>query len=188
MASMENVVVVGFADDSKAYQALSVLKRCDAEGRITLRGAAVVERGADGIVRVPDGQDNQTAAGLSTGSLVGMLVGVLGGPLGMLLGWGAGALVGGTVDVRRAKTTDVALGALSQRIPPGETVVVAELTEPAVEVVDVEMANLGGAVTRRPVDEVVAEANALEDAAEAAEAEARKALKQQRKEARKQHK
>ena len=46
--SQENVVVVRFTEPSKAYQALSVLKECDADGRIGLESAAVVERTAAG--------------------------------------------------------------------------------------------------------------------------------------------
>jgi uncharacterized membrane protein len=42
MAETENVVVVRFTDPSKAYQALSVLKECDAEGRIGLESAVGV--------------------------------------------------------------------------------------------------------------------------------------------------
>ncbi len=44
VAMSENVLVIRFAEPSKAYQALSVLKECDAEGRIGLESAAVVER------------------------------------------------------------------------------------------------------------------------------------------------
>ena len=46
--AQENVVVVRFTEPSKAYQALSVLKECDAEGRIALESAAIVERTAEG--------------------------------------------------------------------------------------------------------------------------------------------
>ena len=46
--AQKNVVVVRFTEPSKAYQALSVLKQCDAEGRIDLESAAVVERTAAG--------------------------------------------------------------------------------------------------------------------------------------------
>ena len=49
----ENVVVVRFTEPSKAYQALSVLKECDADGRIGLESAAVVERTADGRAAHP---------------------------------------------------------------------------------------------------------------------------------------
>jgi uncharacterized membrane protein len=47
MSDTEKVVVVRFPEASKAYQALSVLKQCDADGRIVLRAAAVVERTPD---------------------------------------------------------------------------------------------------------------------------------------------
>ena len=47
MADVENVVVVRFTEPSKAYQALTVLKECDAEGRIALQSAAIAERTAD---------------------------------------------------------------------------------------------------------------------------------------------
>ena len=49
----ENVVIVRFTEPSKAYQALSVLKECDASGRIGLESAAVVERTATGELRIP---------------------------------------------------------------------------------------------------------------------------------------
>ena len=58
MAEVENVVVVRFTEPSKAYQALSVLKECDAEGRIALQSAAIVERTAEGELRIPEGTDN----------------------------------------------------------------------------------------------------------------------------------
>jgi uncharacterized membrane protein len=178
---MENVVVVGFAESSKAYQALTVLKECDAEGRITLRSAAVVERTPTGELRIPEGTDNVGLVGTASGSLIGMLVGVLGGPVGVLVGWGAGALMGGVFDIARAEKSDDALSALGRAIPLGSTAVIAGVEEPAVEVIDVEMAKLGGEVTRRTLDEVMSELEASERAAEAAALEAHKTLLAQRK-------
>ena len=112
--AQENVVVVRFTEPSKAYQALSVLKECDAEGRIGLESAAVVERTAAGELRIPESADNVGLVGTASGSLIGMLVGVLGGPVGVLLGWGAGAMMGGAFDVDRAVTSDEALTVLGQ--------------------------------------------------------------------------
>jgi hypothetical protein len=43
----KNVVVVRFTEPSKAYQALSALKQCDASGRIGLESAAVVRSALD---------------------------------------------------------------------------------------------------------------------------------------------
>jgi uncharacterized membrane protein len=177
----ENVVVVRFTEPSKAYQALSVLKDCDAEGRIGLESAAVVERTPNGELRIPESADNVGLIGTASGSLIGMLIGVLGGPVGVLLGWGAGAMMGGAFDVDRAVTSDEALTVLGRAIPPESTAVIASVEESAVEVIDGEMNKLGGEVTRRPVADVMAELEVAEDAAEAAAHEARRALREQRK-------
>jgi uncharacterized membrane protein len=181
MLAEENVIVVRFTEPSKAYQALSVLKECDADGRIGLDSAAVVERTANGELQTPESADNAELVGTASGSLIGMLIGVLGGPVGVLLGWGAGAMMGGAFDVDRAVTSDEALTVLGQAIPPGSTAVVARVEEPAVEVIDGEMKKLDGEVTRRSVVEVMGELEAAEDAADAAAREARRTIREQRK-------
>ena len=175
----ENVVVVRFTEPSKAYQALSVLKDCDAAGRIGLESAAIVERTASGELQIQESADNVGLAGTASGSLIGMLVGVLGGPVGVLLGWGAGATMGGAFDVDRAVTSDEALTVLGQAIR--STAVMASVEEPAVEVIDGEMKKLDGEVTRRSVAEVMGELEAAEDAADAAEREARRTIREKRK-------
>jgi len=179
--AQRNVVVVRFAEPSKAYQALSVLKQCDAEGRIDLEEAAVVERTEAGGLVVSEKDDDVDFAGTVGGSLIGMLVGVLGGPVGILLGLGTGALVGSAVDIDRVETSEEALSVLGQSIPLGSTAVMASVEEPAIEVIDAEMYGLGGEVTRRPVNEVMVELAAAEEAAEAAAREARRVVRQKRK-------
>jgi uncharacterized membrane protein len=177
----ENVIVIGFEEPSKAFQALSVLKECDAAGRIGLESGAVVERTAAGELQFPESTDNIGLVGTASGSLIGMLVGVLGGPVGVLLGWGAGALMGGAFDIDHAITSDEALTVLGQAIPAGSTAVIAQVEESAVEVIDGEMTKLGGTVTRRTVSDVMIELAAAEDAAAAAAREARKTVREQRK-------
>jgi uncharacterized membrane protein len=179
--AQENVVVVRFTDPSKAYQALSVLKDCNADGRIGLESAAIVERTSEGELRIPEGTDNMDLVGTASGSLLGMLIGVLGGPVGVLAGWGAGALMGGAFDLDRAETSDEALSVLGRAIPPESTAVMASVEEPAVEVIDGEMKKLGGEVTRRPVADVMDELEAAEEAADAASREARRTLREKRK-------
>jgi uncharacterized membrane protein len=180
MAEIHNVVVVKFAEASKAYQAMSLLKDCDAEGLIGLKSAAVVERTHNGELRIPEGTDNIALIGTVSGSLIGMLTGFLGGPVGVLVGWGAGALMGGTIDIVGVTKSEEALTALGRAIPPKSTAVIASVTEPAVEVIDDEMAKLGGEVTRQPVADVMAELEAADEAADAAAQEARKALREKR--------
>jgi len=177
----ENVMVVRFTDPSKAHMALSVLQECDDNDRIGLKSAAVVERTAVGDLRILEDWDNVGPVGMTSGSLIGMLIGVLGGPVGVLLGWGAGATLGGGLDIDHAVTSDEALTVLGTAIPTGSTAVIAEVEEPAVEVIDGEMAKLGGEVTRRPVSDVMAELDAAEAAADAAAREARKVVRQQKK-------
>ena len=173
----ENVVVVRFTEPSKAYQALSVLKECDASGRIGLQSAAVVERTAAGELSIPESADNVGLVGTASGSLIGMLVGVLGGPVGLLLGWGAGALMGGAFDLDRAETSDQALTVLGRAIAPESTALIASVEEPTVEVIDGEVTKLGGEVTRRPVAEVMDELEAAQEAADAAAREARRVVR-----------
>jgi len=179
--AQENVVVVRFTEPSKAYQALSVLKDCDAGGRIGLESAAIVERTAGGELHIPESADNVGLVGTASGSLIGMLIGVLGGPVGVLLGWGGVAMMGGEFDVDRAVTSDEALTVLGKAIPTGSTAVIASVEEPAVEVIDAEMYTRGGEVTRRPVDEVMVELEAAEEAADAAAREARRVVREKRK-------
>jgi uncharacterized membrane protein len=176
-----NVVVVRFTEPSKAYQALSVLKECDASGRIMLESAAIVERTPEGALQIPEGADNLGPVGAASGSLIGMLVGVLGGPVGVMLGWGGGALIGGAFDIDRAVTSDEALTVLGRAIPPESTAVIASVGEPAVEVIDGEMAKLGGEVTRRSAADVMDELEAVEAAADAAALEAMRTVHERRK-------
>jgi hypothetical protein len=89
--------------------------------------------------------------------------------------------MGGVFDIARVEKSDEALAALGTAIPPESTAVIAGVEEPAVEVIDGEMAKLSGEVTRRPLNEVMSELEAAERAADAAAFEARRTLVEQRK-------
>lgn len=185
MTETDNIVAVTFTDNSAAYEGLSVLRQCAADGRIELDAAAVVTRGKDGRLSVPEGDETWVGTGTLGGSLVGILVGVLGGPIGMLIGWGTGALIGGVLDVDQSERGDELIAEFGRMVSPGSTALVAEVVEPAVEVVDGEMASLGGTVHRRPAADVLAELEAAEEAAEEAEATARRVVREQKKKDRK---
>lgn len=180
--AQENVVVVRFEETVRAHEALAVLRKCDADERINLKSAAVVRRDAStGDLHILEDAENVGPVGMASGSLLGMLIGVLGGPVGVLLGWGAGATVGGVFDIDRAVTSDEAITVLGTAIPVGAAAVLADVEEPAVEVIDGEMKKLDGAVIRRPVGEVMAELGAAEEAADAAAREARRTIREKRK-------
>jgi uncharacterized membrane protein len=181
MSNGHNVIAVTFDEDAKAYQAMSALRQADADGRIEVLGAMIVERRPEGNIRLKEGEDNVIGVGTAGGSLVGMLVGALGGPLGMLLGLGAGAAVGAVGDLYRSDEADDVLSQMSMAIPIGSTGLIAEVDEYALEVLDGEMTALGGTIIRRPAEEVLAELEAAEQAANAAEKEARRVMREAKK-------
>lgn len=178
----DNVVVLTFTEESKAYQALSELKAAAVEARLKLVNAVVIDRDTAGGFRARDGfSDGAPASGPLVGTLLGSLVGIFGGPLGVLLGGASGALVGSVVAsgdaIDRTSLIDQMLGA----VPLGSTAVVATVGEVADEVVNGLAAKLGGMVLRRPAAAVMAEVEALRDAEDAAAREARRVLREQRK-------
>lgn len=182
-----NVLIVTFSDRSKAFEAFSVLKGAADSTRLVLRGAHLVARDEHGRLTVPESEQADVDTGVWGGGLVGMLIGVLGGPIGMLFGWTGGMLLGSAFDVRRADRVTSVLGKMSDTIPPGGTAIIAEVEEFAHEVVDGEMAKLGGSVLRRPADEVLAEMEAAEEAYREAEKEADRRAREQRKAERKEN-
>jgi uncharacterized membrane protein len=185
MPVVDNVVVVGFNENSKAYEGLSTLKSLSDQQKLSATSAAVVERDQTGKLQVKDSFDADTGVPTAGGGLVGLLLGIIGGPVGMLLGLSGGALAGGAFELRRADDQDEVLTQLNSAINPGHTVLVADVNEPTVDVLDKAMADLGGTVVRRPEGDVLSELEAAEDAAHAAQAAAQKTIREQKKAARK---
>jgi uncharacterized membrane protein len=178
---VDSVVVVGFYENSEAYKALSALKSLSDEQKLTARSAAVVERDQTGTLQVKDSFDDETGVATAGGGFMGMFLGVIGGPVGMLLGLTGGALAGGSFDLRHADQEDEVLTQLNAAINPGHTVLVAQVNEPTVEVLDKAMGDLGGVVLRKSEADVLTELDAAEDAATAAQAAARKAVRERKK-------
>lgn len=178
----DNVIVLTFAEDSKAYQALSEIKQAALQERIQVRNAAVITRDAAGAFKVQDGaSDGSVMNAPWVGTLVGSIVGLLGGPLGVLLGAASGALLGSAVSLDKAGLRASLLDQMITAIPPGSTAVIATVGEYADEVVNDVAAKLGGFVLRRPADAVLAEVEAAQDAEKAAAKEARRVLHEQQK-------
>ena len=177
---MDNVLAVNFDDDSKAYAALTSLKQLDEQGQLKLSGAAVVLRHDDGHIETKEEIGDPDFAGTATGGVVGLIVGVLGGPLGILIGGYAGILAGSFFDLADFDDTESALSAVAHSVRPGRPALIAVASEQSPEVLDTAMASVGGPVVRRPLDVVLSEIAAAEDAQRAAEREARKKLHEER--------
>jgi uncharacterized membrane protein len=179
-----NFITVTFEEDSKAYEALSRLKQANTAGRVGVTSAAVLQRGTDGRISIPEGADTFIGTGMVGGSLLGLVLGIFGGPVGVFFGFGAGALFGSMFDVQRAERESGVLEIIADALPLGGKALVAEVDEFAVEVVDGEMLALGGTVLRIPAAEVLAAVELAETAAEAAEREVARVMHEERKQER----
>src|SRR4051794_1299108 len=65
----ENVIVVSFADDSKAYDALTALEGLDSQGQLEVIDVAVVTRAEDGRVQVKDDVADDVPVGTAGGGV-----------------------------------------------------------------------------------------------------------------------
>ena len=178
--SPDKVVVVAFADDGKAYEALATVKQLDAQGEINLVEGTVVTRDQDGRVHVKDEAGDHSLVGTASGGLIGLLIGILGGALGILLGGATGLLLGSLYDLDDADTTDSALGQVSKTVEAGRNTLLAQVIEQSPDVLDTAMARLGGTVIRRPVYEIEAEIARAQEAQREAKKQARAKLREER--------
>lgn len=172
-------VAITFPENSQAYEAMSKLS--SAAGGFELRSAGIVERDKNGFLHVAERSDFDAAVGFTGGSLIGMLVGVLGGPIGMLLGWSVGAAAGALFDADRMDTGDEAIAQFGHSVAPGRNAILAETVETTTEPLDTFVKSMGGTVVRRPLEEVVAELEAQQFAAEEAARAAHKAMREEKK-------
>ncbi|MET9862588.1 DUF1269 domain-containing protein [Streptomyces smyrnaeus] len=135
----ENILFADFTERGTraALHALDELEQAHRQGALELREARVIGRDADGKAEVAGEVDHtDSATGLAVGGLVGALLGLVGGPAGALLGFGAGGLIGGGHDARRVIETNEGLEELTAEIPPGSTVVVADVKETSTDPAD----------------------------------------------------
>lgn len=133
----------------------------------------MVQRDVDGRVVVQDGGSNTDGLNTLGGSAIGSLIGILGGPLGVLLG--------SLVDLGDEVDDDDVLGAISKQLLPGTTSLLVDLNEAGTQVVDDLAAASGGVLLRYNYDELLGEIIDSEQAAKAAQKEANRVLREQKK-------
>ncbi|GHF10133.1 MULTISPECIES: DUF1269 domain-containing protein [Streptomyces] len=156
----DNVLFMTVPSPERGHRALEALRQAHADGDLTLREGAVIARDAEGALDFPDAVDNTGSAhAFAMGGLLGGLLGILGGPLGVMIGFGAGGLVGGLHDAREATASNAALEMLAAEVPPGATVLMAEIQEDGPEPVD-RLLEPFGEVRRYPAEQVRAEVEA----------------------------
>ncbi len=159
-----------------AYKAYAAIR-----GALETTAAAVVQRNADGSFDVRDGSDKRLGLGSLGGTAIGTLLGVLGGPLGVVLGFTGGLLVGGSWDANHAITAEEVLANFSRLVPPGKTGLIVEVDETSPDWIDSYAANTMATVHRESVENVLDELTLADAAAEAAEKEAHRVIRERKK-------
>ena len=162
---MDNVVLVTFEDEGKAYEEFNRLKDNEATADFTILEMAVVKN-VDGAIMVPDGfQDGYDETdNTAFGGVIGAVVGLLGGPVGVLLGAGIGLVAGMAMDDKDVDDDDSLMEYCASELAPGATALVMLAKED---------------------NEVNAEVERAEALSDTLAAETRKQLREARKEARK---
>ena len=162
---MDNYVAITFDSDSKASDALHALWALDDEGDITVHGAAVIRRNDLGYVQVATKETHpglRTAVGIGVGALLGALT----GPAGIAahaaitagtaagIGAAAGGTIGLTADAVKSGEHEEAALEAGFVLAPGQSAVLAEISESWTTPVDTLAKRLGGKVYRRPKGDV----------------------------------
>jgi uncharacterized membrane protein len=144
---MDRMLVVVFGSGGLAHDGQKALRQLDREGRINVRGSAILERHPDGSATVKQGAD-AGLLGAMAGTELGSLVGLLGGPTGVAIGAVAGLAAGRAVDFSKARIGQEFIDDVTRALPPGKFAVVAEIEEDLPVFVDQSMEALGGSVFR----------------------------------------
>jgi uncharacterized membrane protein len=145
---MSRYIGVIFPDEAKADEGSRVLKDLHVEGNIELSGMAVVVKDVTGTLLVKKSMD-EGPLGLAAGALIGGLAGLPGGPIGVVIGATGGALFGRAADLLNLGDLTKFFDKVSRELPPGNTAVVAEVTEHSgTSLCDTRMQAIGGTIVR----------------------------------------
>ena len=155
---MDNMLVIVFDSETKAYEGTKALQELQHEGSIKLLAKAVIARDASGKVEVRQTQDI-SPSGTAVGLLAGSLIGLIAGPVGVAIGAGAGTLGGLTYDLADMGVEKDFLIEAEKSLQPGKAAVVAEVIEDWTLPLDNRMKSLGGVVLRRTREDVVSAQN-----------------------------
>jgi uncharacterized membrane protein len=174
---MENLAILKFSQPATSYQAFTELKALAGTAAIDIHEAAVVVCRDDRTLEARDTVGFDRADGTNVGSLLGLVIGIVGGPFGLLLGWLTGGAIGAAVDVSQAADAASALQWVGRTLSPGETALIAILSEPTEDALNGMVQRLDGTVVRFSASAVQSELDALAEAEAAARAAADKAMR-----------
>ena len=161
--------VADFSDTDSAFEAYRTLESATKANRLDIEGALVLQKGADGEVKIQKATDYRTRRGLRWGLVGGVVIGVLFPP--SILGSAAiiGAAGAGVGRLRHLHNRSELAKELDQTIEPGHSGLVVLVSDPSV--VEIEKALVKAnrvvqkAVDKAVADDLKAEAKAADEAA-----------------------
>lgn len=179
---MEKIVMVLFEDERNCFKAFKDLQDSYQNDAYTIEQMSVVKK-QDGIVSEVETFEPKIQGDHFTeyGGIVGGLIGLLGGPLGVFLGATVGLLAGGAVDQTESDDDLTLIEYVSTTLADGGFALVALVDEDKDDALN-DAITQGNAIVRRwdaPV--IAAEVDHAEEVQEKLAKEARKQLREERK-------
>lgn len=165
-----DVIIAIFDNRNQAYNAARDIDKLD-ESVIHVGSGAIVEKDVLGNVTRLDDEGLAspwgTIGGVTAGTLLGALIGTLAGPAGTMTGAQVGAAaaatggvlggtMGATVDIVDTGLKQDFVDAVTGRLLPGHTALVAEVDEDSTQPVDEAVWRHGGVIFRQPTSYVMA--------------------------------
>lgn len=137
MATGDNMLlyVATYDDAANAAGDFELLQDAEAEDRVRVIGAVVMDRDDDGEVEVDAHHTGLVGGGATAGGIVGLVVGLFAPPLllATAVGAGIGTGIGGLLKRHEEKELGIAL---EDYLPPGSSAIVALLEDSYLDRVD----------------------------------------------------
>jgi hypothetical protein len=166
---MDNYVAIVVDNDAAAFNVLHEIWKLDDRGDVTVHGAAVTNRDKFGYTQVAHKDTDpgvRTVLGLGIGALLGALAGPVGAAAGTTIAAGtaagigaaAGGVAGLTGDAIKADEHDQAAYETSFVLKPGQSAVIAEVSEDWTTPIDEVAKRYGGTIYRRAKSDIHSDA------------------------------
>jgi uncharacterized membrane protein len=147
---MNKFLVVVLQDAARAEAASAELAALHVEGNITLYGAAIVRRRADGGLSILSRAEPGPSS-FGVGALASSLIAAFADPVRVaVFGLPAGVVGGGWRDYLRADVSSEFFEELRRALAPNRHGLIADICEEWLLPLDTRMARLGGKVLREP--------------------------------------
>jgi uncharacterized membrane protein len=149
---MTSLIVASFANEAEAVRGSHKLQELESFGDISVFEKVMVKKDSDGEITF---LQDDTSNGLRTvgGLAIGTLIGAIAGPVGAAVGMMVGTMTGAVVDVDRMDFADDFGSKVTERLQPGTTAIIAEISEDGPAFVDSSLEPLGATIFRINADD-----------------------------------